>query len=434
MTKFKLLSNWSVKPPFYYGWLILAMTALGTFGASGLTQGVFGGIQGFIISDSGWNPGPFALTVTLGTWASGLISPIVGRIVDNRGPRWLMPIGAITVGSSLLLLSRVNSFWHFAVAYIIGRGLSNPILIGTVPRTVTVNFFHRRRNMALAITSIFRPVAVAINLQIILFITTRVGWQVAFRYLGILNMCLIIPLIAIMRRQPEDVGQKMDTLPTHKPTLPETHYANDTTHQPLNNVEEISWSAREALHTSTYWMLTIAETLSMLSASAIGFSLVPYLHSDLGLPQSHAVGILSLGVVLSVSNLLWAYLADILNPRTILICAQIIISGLSIYLLTISSLPAAYIFGVLSGLTTGASAVLNQMLIAQYFGRGSFGTITGFSMPLKLGALGIGPTLAMVIKEATGTYVGLYIGLAIISFISVLFIYKAKPPIQTRMP
>ena len=110
------------------------------------------------------------------------------------------------------------------------------------------------------------------------------------------------------------------------------------------------------------------------------------------------------------------------------------ISGLSIYLLTISSLPAAYIFGVLSGLTTGASAVLNQMLIAQYFGRGSFGTITGFSMPLKLGALGIGPTLAMVIKEATGTYVGLYIGLAIISFISVLFIYKAKPPIQTRMP
>ena len=431
MTKFKPLLNWTLKTPFYYGWLILGMTALGTFGASGLTQGVFGGIQGLIISDSGWNPGPFAVTVTMGTWVSGLISPFVGRIVDRHGPRWLMPVGAITVGSSLLFLSRASSFWHFAIAYIIGRGLSNPILIGTVPRTVTVNFFSRRRNMALAITSIFRPVGVAVNLQIILAIATRVGWQVAFRYLGILNMCLVIPLVALMRRGPEEIGQEMDGETTHETILPKPNHARRIIPKLQNNEDDISWSAREVLHTRAYWMLTIAETLSMLSASAIGFSIVPYLHSDLGLSQSHAVAILSLGVFLSISNLLWAYLADRWNPRIILICAQIIISGLTLYLLTINSIPAAYVFGVLSGLTTGASAVLHQMLIAQYFGRGSFGTITGFSMPLKLGALGIGPTLAMVIKETTGAYVSLFLGLAIISLISVFFIYRANPPIRT---
>jgi len=35
---FQSLINWRLRTPFYYGWLVLAITAIATFAASGLTQ------------------------------------------------------------------------------------------------------------------------------------------------------------------------------------------------------------------------------------------------------------------------------------------------------------------------------------------------------------------------------------------------------------
>ena len=39
------LLNWRLKTPFYYGWLILGITSLATFCATGVSQVVLGGIQ-----------------------------------------------------------------------------------------------------------------------------------------------------------------------------------------------------------------------------------------------------------------------------------------------------------------------------------------------------------------------------------------------------
>ena len=51
---FRSLINWRLKTPFYYGWLVLAISAVATFAASGLTQVVLGGVQVYITDESGW--------------------------------------------------------------------------------------------------------------------------------------------------------------------------------------------------------------------------------------------------------------------------------------------------------------------------------------------------------------------------------------------
>ena len=204
------LFNWRPRTPFYYGWLILGMSSLATFAASGVSQVVLGGIQLYLSEDTGWDISTFSYAATIGTWCSGLIAPFIGRLADRHGPRWLMPAGLLIAGVCFLLLAGVSSVWQFYAAYIVARAVSNPVLIGLVPRTAAVNFFRRRRNIALALVSTFRPIAGAINIQLIVLIAVSQSWREAFRYLGIFAFVLVIPVVLLMRRRPEDIGLQTD--------------------------------------------------------------------------------------------------------------------------------------------------------------------------------------------------------------------------------
>ena len=97
----RAITNWRLRPPFYYGWLVLGMAALGTFAATGVAQIVLGGIQNLIFEDMGWDRATIAYAVTIGTLASGFLTPFVGRLVDRYGPRGLMPLGVLTLGVCL---------------------------------------------------------------------------------------------------------------------------------------------------------------------------------------------------------------------------------------------------------------------------------------------------------------------------------------------
>ncbi len=149
MSAIRSLAGWRLNTPFYYGWLVLGVAALGAFAATGVAQVVLGGIQNLIFEDMGWDRSTIAFAVTAGTWTSGLLTPLVGRLVDRHGPRGLMPIAALIVGVCFFGIAGIQSVWQFYLAYIIARTIANPNLVGVVPRTVAVNFFQRKRNLAL---------------------------------------------------------------------------------------------------------------------------------------------------------------------------------------------------------------------------------------------------------------------------------------------
>ena len=414
----------------------MAMAAVATFAATGVTQVVLGGIQGFIFDDTGWNRSTIALAVTIGTWTSGFMSPFVGRLADRYGPRWLMPIGAIVVAISFFSLSRVHSVWQFYAAYIVGRGISNPILIGVVPRTAAVNFFRRKRNLALALSSLFRPLGGAINIQIISAIAVRHGWRTGYRYLGFMNVALILPLIIIMRRRPEDIGLLPDGARpqrrvSQEPMDAQTR-ANPAPGGPGGSTpdmdSEVSWTAGEAIRTGAFWLVGITAVLSILVSSTIGFSMVFYLRDAANISTVQAAGVLSLSTFLSLANLAWAYFADKFTPRRLLIFTLVATGVMVLYLQTVDSLMTAYIFGIVWGIFSGTVGVLEQMMLAQYFGRASFGTITGILTPMQMGALGIGPLLGAVVHDATGSYNELFLAMAVLYIIGAFLIYKVKPP------
>ena len=426
---FKSINDWRPKPPFYYGWLILVMSALGSYAASGVAQIVLGGIQSLIFEDLNWNRSTIAFAVTAGTWTGGVITPLIGRLTDRYGPRPLMPSAALITGAAFFALSGVHSVWQFYAAYIIARAIANPNLVGVVPRTTTVNFFQRQRNLALGLNSMARPVSGAINIQLISVIAAAFSWRVAYQFLGIFALLLVIPLYLVMRRRPEDIGLHPDGDSRPLPRDVQRAQTSSRPERPVTYEREFSWRAGEAALTSTFWLIVATEAIVTLTSGSLSFQFVPYL-KDTGFSLTVAAAALSISSLFgAMVNPGWGFLSDKFSPRKLaLVALGITFVTTVLFLLTSGSGWPAFIVIIAWGTTSGGLNILGSMMLAEYFGRGSYGSILGLMGPIQTGALGLGPTVGALLFNVTGGYNSLFLYSAIGYLIAIALIYSARAP------
>ena len=63
-----------------------------------------------------------------------------------------------------------------------------------------------------------------------------------------------------------------------------------------------------------------------------------------------------------------------------------------------------FVVAIVWGIASGGLNVLGSMMLAQYFGRASYGTITGLTGPFQMAFLGLGPTFGALLYRATDGY------------------------------
>ena len=183
------------------------------------------------------------------------------------------------------------------------------------------------------------------------------------------------------------------------------------------------------MRTRAFWLLTASACFGTLASGTVGFSLVPFLANDVGISKGAAAGVLSLGTVLALSNLGWAYLADVITPRRCLAIALVISGAVVLYLTTVSSLGMALAFALMFGIFPSPEDSLQGMVLAQYYGRDSYGTILGFFAPFQIGMLGLGPALGALFREEIGSYTPLYLALGAAYMVAGGLVFLAKPPL-----
>ena len=423
------------RTPIYYGWIVLFTGALGAFAAVSIAGAVLGGLQSLISADTGWSRASIGLTASAGVWMSGVVAPLMGPYADRYGPRWLMPLGTIFLGLCMVALGGVNAVWQFFIIALLARAIGQPIFIGLLPRTMAVNFFQRRRNIALAFTSLVRPVASAINIQVILAIAASKGWRAGFRYLGYITLVLTIPIFLIVRRRPEDIGllpdgEKPDGGP-RRSSAPASAGGQRRPQQPATQPSD-GWTARQAMGTTAFWLVAVSTFLVLAAASGIGFNMVPYFIEIGGLSTTQAATILSASTLLSLCNLGWGFLADRLSPRRVTLCGYATTLCTLFYMFTVHNLASAWIFGITWGVFSSASDALVSMIMAQYYGRSSYGAIMGALRPFEAGGLGVGQIIGALIYDFTGSYRLLIIISVVFYVTAAVLIFLARPPSARR--
>ena len=121
-------------------------------------------------------------------------------------------------------------------------------------------------------------------------------------------------------------------------------------------------------------------------------------------------------------------LGDRVNKRLI---ASLAMLGHAGGILILAFAERAWMIGVfvaLHGLAWGARGPLMQALRADYFGASSFGFIMGLSSLIVMLGIVLGPIIAGVLADATGTYRAGFLVVGTLAALGMVFFVLATPP------
>jgi OFA family oxalate/formate antiporter-like MFS transporter len=393
----------------FYGWWIV----LACFIISIVTGAVtFFGFTAFfdpLVKEFGWSYTQISFALSLRGIEMSFISPLIGFLVDRHGSRRLAMWGVITVGLGFVLLSFTHSLWMFYASIILiafgGGGCT-----GVVMMHIVTNWFQKKVGLALGIlTSGFG--ASGFLIPVIVWLIDDFGWRTAVIIVGLGTWVIGIPLVLVIRNTPEEYGLHPDGRKTDPSPVARAD-GKDC------EAEDVNF--RDALRHRAFLFLALTEAIRMMAVAAVITHIMPYLNF-LHIPRATA-GLIAAGVsVISILGRLgFGWLADFCDKRYT-IAASLAMMSLGMFALFYVDIGWVMILFLLlfpSGYGGGTS--VRGALLSEYFGRAAFGRLIGIVM--GVGAIGamIGPTLTGFIFDTTGSYYLAWMGLGIISCVSVL--------------
>jgi sugar phosphate permease len=438
----------------YYGWLIVGLVMLSAFLGAGLNNVSLAVILKPLSEDQGWARSFTAGAVTAGALLAGFIAPWVGRAADRIGPRVLIPAGAVVVGLLTLLLGAISAPWQFYVAYVPARALADTLLCGVVPMTAAANWFYAKRPRVMGLVFMSVPLGSAALAQLYQALITHYDWRAAFIALGVLLLALVVvPTAVLLRRQPEDLGLAPDGGAAGAPApdtrapgplapdgaAPAAPTSSSQPEQPAPQpaAGEYSWHLHEALRTPALWLIVVSSALATVATGGIAFHIVAYL-TDMQLAPAVAASALGLLALAGAGgSTLWGILSERVPPRHVGTAVLLAGAAATVLLLQVRGPALAYAVALLFGATARGGLMLTQVLLARYYGRRSFGAISGFADPFGKVGLGGGPLLAAAAFDLTGSYHAVFLaftGAFVLAAALVFFARQPTPKAPTRQP
>jgi cyanate permease len=191
---------------------------------------------------------------------------------------------------------------------------------------------------------------------------------------------------------------------------------------------EASFSRRQALRTSAFWLL-LSYTVLVYPVQA-GVSL----HQAANLIE-HGVAPTLAASIVSLFSLMSgvASAACGLMPRSLAIRYPMALGGVflttgCLAMIGIASTRQGTLAAALFGLGIGSMLTLLPIAWADYFGRANYGAIRGLALSAQVIAQAAGPVLSGALHDWTGSYTRSLECFAVLSFLSILAALAARRP------
>jgi MFS family permease len=199
------------KPSIFYGWRVVAACfviasfawGLGLFGSSVYLQAV--------TSAHGWPVAEVSSAITLFFLVSASVQRRVARSIDRFGPRPVLTLGAVLMGTGVALIGQTRAAWQLYPCFaLIGVGWS---CLSTTGITATVApWFERHQGRSMTLAIMGASVGAIVGVPLLLLALKAFGLGPGLLVAGLSCMALLIPLIwTVLRyRGPADLGLQRD--------------------------------------------------------------------------------------------------------------------------------------------------------------------------------------------------------------------------------
>ena len=422
--------------PFYYGWIVLGAAGSAMFvrnAAASLTIAVFV----YPLSEElGWSRTLISGAAALGGLAATFLSPVVGRLIDRYGARAVLTASVVILGASTLALSQATSAvsafgatipWAFYIAYATGRVIfSSPVQIGA--SVVVSRWFVRLRGRTNGILNLSHSAGMVLFPLIASFVIANRGWQDAWLVLGTLVFVVaLLPVALLITQNPEDIGLRPDG---DAPTPEAAAASPDAPGAPPAPTEEPDWTLKQAMRTTSLWLIAIATGLMFLMQAGTNTHSNAFFQ-DQGLGAVVAgVGISFNAIFLGVGSVVWGRVVEKLPPRVVLAAVALVMAAASFLFPLTDTEIEALAYSALFGFGLGGMLTVPPVAYADYFGRRALGAIRGATEPFTTFGQAVGVMIPGLVFDyiTVGSYVGVFIAFGALGVLTALIALFAAAP------
>ena len=379
--------------PFYYGWVIFAITFLIYAFMFGLRYSI-GVLFTPVQEEFGWTTAMTASAVTVFFWVYAVSAPLVGTLSERIGVRKTVLIGGLLLGGGGALVSTIQELWHLYLFWGVIAATGSAALY-VIPTVILSRFFRRKRGRAVGWSSMGVSVGQATIVPVVANLIVVWGWRATMRALGLVVVVATSVIgYVFLREDPESMGLHIDG------EEPDEIQRDEDSGSP-----EIDWEPRLAIGTRSLRLVTLSYFFAVGGIISILTFVVPHMIS-IGIDPIKASGAFGvIGIMSAAGSFLFGIVSDRFGRRATILATT---CGMALSFFTAAFLPAnltmLYAWAILYGLTYGGAPEQYAAIITDYFGRRYSTTLFGF---LTLGG-GIGgglfPLLGGWLVDITGSY------------------------------
>jgi MFS family permease len=344
-----------------------------------------------LLDEFGWSRGATAAAFSISSIVQGVLSPVVGMLVDRLGPRRVMLGGACLLGGAGVLSSRIGSLWSlYAVTGVLAA--AGVCAVSWIPSGALIaRWFAERRGSMMGLAFSGMGAGVLAIGPLAQWLIAGYGWRAAYLVLGLGTLVVLVPLIWFgVREAPVGATSARSEVgpPGPKPT-------------------SAGLEVGDALRTRPFWALFLAYLCTPLAVFPVVTHQVAFA-VDHGFPRMFVAGIFGLtGLLSTVGRIAFGVAADRIGRAASATISYACTAVGTLCLLALEVWPSAaalYAYALFFGLGFGARGPIITAMASQFFPGRRFGVIYGIlSVGNGIGGA-VGPWFGGVVHDLTGSY------------------------------
>lgn len=353
----------------FYGWYIVAALFFSTLVSIGVRSG-FGVFVETWQQEFGTGVATISFAAAVGWLMNGLSQPLMGRLTDRYGGRYVLIVNMIVMGLGTAAMALSDSVVLLTVFYGIVVSFAAGGVSFTPAGAVVARWFTRQRGTAMAILTAGGSAGGFIVVPLLAYLLILTSWQTAWLIAGGIVLLVGTPLLVyVVRSDPADLGiapgGDADTRGGGRVAAPRGPLAADT------------W--RDAFRSWPMWQLSIGYSVCGVTTASIAVHYVRWAVNEGISPATAALAFGVLSAINGVGVVVIGIVSDRM-PRKNLLALVYFVRALAFLALVVLPGPTAlWVFAVVGGMSWLATVPLTTSLTADVYGLKHLGTLAGLT-------------------------------------------------------